>query len=72
VENFLSYDDFINEAKESRDLKNSDAKDFITTVLKLGSKQNIFDTYINKNGIKPDQLSDLIKQVIDELNKNWQ
>ncbi len=72
MENFLSYDDFINEAKESRDLKNSDAKDFITTVLKLGSKQNIFDTYINKNGIKPDQLSDLIKQVIDELNKNWQ
>jgi hypothetical protein len=72
VENFLSYDDFINEAKESRDLKNSDAKDFITTVLKLGSKQNLFDTYINKNGIKPDQLSDLIKQVIDELNKNWQ
>ncbi len=72
MENFLSYDDFINEAKESRDLKNSDAKDFITTVLKLGSKQNLFDTYINKNGIKPDQLSDLIKQVIDELNKNWQ
>ena len=72
MENFLSYDDFINEAKESRDLKNSDAKDFITTILKLGSKQNLFDTYINKNGIKPDQLSDLIKQVIDELNKNWQ
>jgi hypothetical protein len=65
------FEDFINEAKESRDLETSDAKDFVTDVLKLGSKQNLFDAYIKKNGIKPDQLSDLVNQVIDELNKNW-
>ena len=65
------FEDFINEAKESRDLESSDAKDFVTEVLKLGSKQNLFDSYIKKNGIKPDQLSDLVNQVIDELNKNW-
>ena len=71
MENIPKFEDFINEAKESRDLKNSDAKDFVTDVLKLGSKQNLFNGYIKKHGIKPDQLSDLVNQVIDELNKNW-
>jgi hypothetical protein len=69
-----SFDEFVNESineKELRDLQPSDSNDFVTDVLKLGSKQNLFDSYMKKNGIKPDQLSDLVNQVIDTLNKKW-
>ena len=73
IENF---EDFVNESnelneKELRSLDTLDASNFIEDVLKLGSKQNLFDSYIKKNGIKPDELSDLVNRVIDELNKKW-
>ena len=73
IENF---EDFVNESneineKELRSLDTMDASNFIEDVLKLGSKQNLFDSYIKKNGIKPDELSDLVNRVIDELNKKW-
>ena len=48
-----------------------DASNFISDVLKLGSKQNLFDAYMKKNGISPDELSALVNQVIDTLDKKW-
>ena len=45
--------------------------DFISDVLKLGSKQNIFDTFIRKNNIDPNELSTFISMVANKLKEKW-
>ncbi len=77
--NVSSFNEFVNESsnelpineKEMRSLDQFDAGNFISDVLKLGSRQNLFDSYMKKNGIKPDELSTFVNQVIDKLDKNW-
>jgi hypothetical protein len=66
-----SFSEFQINEKELRKVEPSDANDFINDVLKLGSKQNLFDTFMKKNGISPDELSVLVNQVIDTLDKKW-
>lgn len=66
-----SFSEFQINEKELRKVEPSDANDFINDVLKLGSKQNLFDTFMKKNGIDPDELSVLVNQVIDTLDKKW-
>ena len=66
-----SFSEFQINEKELRKVEPSDANDFINDVLKLGSKQNLFDTFMKKNGISPDELSALVNQVIDILDKKW-
>lgn len=50
---------------------NNHAKKFVTDVLKLGSKANIFDIYIKKNKMNPSDLSDFVAAVANELKDNW-
>jgi hypothetical protein len=77
--NVSSFNEFVNEnsnelpinEKEMRSLDQFDAGNFISDVLKLGSRQNLFDSYMKKNGIKPDELSTFVNQVIDKLDKDW-
>lgn len=71
MENISTFNEFLNEAQEMRGVEASDAKDFVTEVLKLGSTQNLFDAFIKKKGIAPEELSTLVNSVIDELDKNW-
>jgi hypothetical protein len=66
-----SFSEFQINEKELRKVEPSDANNFINDVLKLGSKQNLFDTFMKKNGISPDELSVLVNQVIDTLDKKW-
>jgi hypothetical protein len=72
MKNIQSFNDFnkVNE-KELRKVDQFDAGNFISDVLKLGSRQNLFDAYMKKNDINPDELSTLINQVIDTLDKKW-
>jgi hypothetical protein len=70
-----TFKEFVNEStlneKELRKVDQFDASNFISDILKLGSKQNLFDAYIKKNGIEPSELSTLVNQVIDALDKKW-
>jgi len=47
------------------------AKKFTTDVLKLGSKDNIFDIYIKKNKMNAADLSEFVAAVAKELKDNW-
>jgi hypothetical protein len=46
-----------------------DAKLFISSVLKLGSRDNIFDKFMKKNKIRSDELITLVNLVGKELSK---
>jgi hypothetical protein len=48
-----------------------DADMFISQVLKLGSKDNLFDKYMKSKKINPDELSTLIGLVADRLKSKW-
>ncbi len=48
-----------------------DADMFIGQVLKLGSKDNLFDKYMKGKKINPDELSTLIGLVADRLKSKW-
>jgi len=44
---------------------------FCKDVLKLGSKENLFDKFMKENGIKSENLSDFIKEVISYIQKTY-
>ena len=48
-----------------------DADMFISQVLKLGSKDNLFDKYMKSKKINPDELSTLVGLVADRLKSKW-
>lgn len=45
------------------------ANGFIQDVLKMGSRENLFDAYLKKNKVKDDLLNELIIEVIEILKK---
>lgn len=47
------------------------AAEFITQVLKLGSKDNLFDAFMKKKGMNADEMSALVKMVATEIEKKW-
>lgn len=47
------------------------AAEFITQVLKLGSRNNLFDAFIKKKGMNADEMSALVKMVATELETKW-
>ena len=47
------------------------ASSFISDVLKMGSKDNLFDKYMKQHKIKPELLYDLVEAVTAELMKKW-
>jgi len=60
------FNDFLNE-----NAINENAKEFIRDVLKMGSKDNLFDVYMQQVNMNPDDLSDFVKEVIIELKKQF-
>jgi hypothetical protein len=48
-----------------------DADGFIRDVLKLGSRENLFDKYMKRNKISADELSTLVGLVADRLKQKW-
>ena len=48
-----------------------DADGFIRDVLKLGSRENLFDKYMKRNKISADELSTLVGLVADRLRSKW-
>lgn len=72
IENEISnYDSYRYNLKENK-LKPSkeNVQEFIYDILKLGSKKNLFDTFLKRKKLNPDELSTFVKMVADEL-KNW-
>ena len=49
----------------------SKANEFIRNVLKLGSKQNIFDIFLRKNKMNPDDLSEFTYTVANTILSKW-
>ena len=63
----INNDKNLTETATPEDIKNS-ASDFIKSVLKLGSKSNIFDKYIrSQKSLTRDNLSDLVKEIGKQL-----
>ena len=54
-----------------RQPSDSDVSDFVTRVLQLGSRDNIFDKYMSKKGIDPYELSTFMRMVIDDIKKHY-
>ena len=57
--------------EEKQDPTQQHVQEFISQVLKLGSKQNIFDSFMTSNNIKEDELSTFIEMVVDEIKKTY-
>jgi hypothetical protein len=48
-----------------------DADKFISEVLKLGTKQNLFDQFMEQEGIHSSELSTLVDLVADRIKEKW-
>lgn len=57
------------ELKNSSPPTQDDAKEFITQILKVGTKQNLFDSFLKRKKINSSELSTFVKMVADELKK---
>jgi hypothetical protein len=57
--------------KEPRPLGTVDVNAFIQDVLKLGTKDNLFDKYMKREGIDPAYLSTLIRLVANRLSDKY-
>jgi len=69
MEKLPTFNNFINE--ERNPSITLIAEIFIKDVLKLGTKDNLFDAYLRKKGIDKNELSDLVGAVSDQLKSNW-
>lgn len=49
----------------------NEAYNFCKDTLKMGTKDNLFDKFIKKNKLNPNDLATLISAVVVELNENW-
>jgi len=75
------YEEFINKSlNESEKAINEDyskraspalAAEFITQVLKLGTKDNLFDAFMKKKGMNASEMSALVKMVATEIEEKW-
>jgi len=63
-----SFQEF-NEEQKVVTSKQADA--FIADVLKLGSKDNLFDKFLKKEGYSPDEVSTLMSIVVDRIREKW-
>lgn len=69
MKNLPTYGEFLNEG--SKKPTAADVDDFISTVLKLGSKSNLFDTYMKRKGLDQDELSVFVWWVADRIKSKW-
>jgi len=49
----------------------NDVDAFISDVLKIGHRDNIFDTYLDERGIPKHELTAFITMVVDRINSKW-
>jgi hypothetical protein len=70
MKNLRSYDNFLTEG--NRTPSEADAKQFISDVLKLGDRSNLFDVYMKKHGLDPNDLYMFVHMVADQIKTNWQ
>jgi len=61
----------INEATYQGPYSN-EAYEFARDILKMGSRDNLFDKFMKKRGIVADELSTFVGAVIKELETRWQ
>lgn len=61
----------LNNITENKNVTKMDADKFISDVLKLGSKNNLFDTFMKREGISSDQLFSLVSLVVEQLKTKW-
>ena len=47
------------------------ADKFISDVLKMGTKKNLFDVYMKKNNIHESKLSEFVENVISKMRKDY-
>jgi hypothetical protein len=64
-----SFQDFLNESTKMPTVQDADA--FISDVLKLGSRVNLFDQFMKKEGINPNELTTLVTMVADRMKEKW-
>ena len=58
--------------KESKDVISTiDADKFISEVLKMGSRDNMFDKFMKKEKINPNELTPLVNLVAQRLIQKW-
>jgi len=58
--------------KESKDVISTiDADKFISEVLKMGSRDNMFDKFMKKEKINPNELTPLVNLVAQRLIEKW-
>lgn len=65
-----TYDEFLNEGGRTPDIL--DANKFISEVLKLGDRSNLFDAYMKKRGLNPNDLGMFVQMVADQIKIKWQ
>ena len=59
----------INEASRNPEIQDVDK--FISDVLKMGTRANIFDAFMKREGIAPDELSMFVYAVAMRLKDKW-
>lgn len=47
------------------------ADKFISEVLKLGTRGNLFDVFMKKEGIPSNDLSDFVELVVNQIKTKW-
>lgn len=65
-----------NESEEALDESSripnaSDADKFISEILKMGSRDNLFDRWMKKSGIDSNELSTFVQLVADQIKTKW-
>lgn len=69
---FQNFRDNDNSANESKDaVSTKDADKFISEVLKMGSRDNLFDRFIKKEKINSEELTTLVYIVAQRLLQKW-
>jgi hypothetical protein len=64
-----TFEEYMNTDEGKRLPTTRDADKFLADVLKLGSKENLFDSFMKKEGIGPDGLSVFVDMVGDRLKE---
>jgi hypothetical protein len=69
MNNLKTYNQFLNEGQ--RPPSTADADQFIGEVLKLGSRSNLFDAFMKKRSLDPNELSTFVQMVADQIKTKW-
>jgi hypothetical protein len=64
-----TFEEYMNTDEGKRLPTTRDADKFLADVLKLGSKENLFDSFMKKEGIGPDGLGVFVDMVGDRLKE---